>query len=527
MHSKLLATAIAVALGAFSVSAVAAPQSSKADEVAQLKAQMAAMQAGMAAMQAKIDELQAHDSQQTQVNATQAQAIQSTQLQVAAASTLAQNAATAKNGPFTYKGVTITPGGFFELDSIYRSRNIGSDIFSSYSGIPYRNAPGGTLAEYRMTARASRLSLLVQGDVSPTTHLAGFADFDFLGAPQNANPVESNSYSPRVRNAYLTADWDTSGLHLLAGQSWSMAVLNGVGITPRSEVLPPTIDLQVVPGFVWTRQAQVRLVKDWNQTWWFGLSLENPQTSIYNSPNAAKAPVIPVNTITAGSGFDTNNSLTATHVPDVIAKLAVDPGWGHYEIYAMGRDFYNHYSGASHDVYGGGVGGGMILPLVPKMLDFQLTGLAGRGIGRYGTSLLSDVTVNPNGALAPIKESMIEAGLTFHANPDWDFYGFAGREKEDKQAFNVNGVPFGYGNPLYNNAGCDIDGAAAATCVGNTKQIWQATAGLWWKFYQGKYGKMQFGAQYSYTKREAFEGVGGAPTTDDNMFFTSFRYTPF
>ena len=33
--------------------------------------------------------------------------------------------------------VTITPGGFFELTSIYRTRNETADIGSSFSGVPF------------------------------------------------------------------------------------------------------------------------------------------------------------------------------------------------------------------------------------------------------------------------------------------------------------------------------------------------------------------------------------------------------
>ncbi len=38
---------------------------------------------------------------------------------------------------------------------------------------------------------------------------------------------------------------------------------------------------------------------------------------------------------------------------------------------------------------------------------------------------------------------------------------------------------------------------------------------------------MQMGAQYSYTRREAFRGVGGAPSTDENVVMVSLRYLPF
>ena len=38
---------------------------------------------------------------------------------------------------------------------------------------------------------------------------------------------------------------------------------------------------------------------------------------------------------------------------------------------------------------------------------------------------------------------------------------------------------------------------------------------------------MQVGTQWSYTRKTAFYGVGGAPRTDENMVYFSFRYLPF
>jgi hypothetical protein len=36
------------------------------------------------------------------------------------------------------------------------------------------------------------------------------------------------------------------------------------------------------------------------------------------------------------------------------------------------------------------------------------------------------------------------------------------------------------------------------------------------------------GGQYSYTHRQIFEGIGGgAPSTNEQIFMTSFRYLPF
>ena len=68
---------------------------------------------------------------------------------------------------------------------------------------------------------------------------------------------------------------------------------------------------------------------------------------------------------------------------------------------------------------------------------------------------------------------------------------------------------------------------AAATCNGNTREVRQFTAGFYDTVYQGKYGTVKAGVQYSYNQRFAFDGVGGAPRTDDNIVMSQLRYYPF
>jgi len=546
MRSKLLAVAIAAGLGVTSFHVMADPapakSTSKTTTQSTQNAEIEALKAQLQALQAKVVELEQRTDAQSDINVSNGQAVEQVQKQVAATDAQVKKSA----DKLAYKGVNITLGGFLAAESIYRSAQEGADIASNYSAIPYKNVQTAHMNEFRLTARQSRLSALVQGDVDPNTHLAGYVEMDFLGGAQTANQNESNSFNPRMRNVYMTADWDNSGLHLLAGQNWSLLTLNSKGITPRSEQMPPQIDAQYIPGFTWARQAQIRLVKDWGKQYWLGISLENPQTTFYSSPNQSKAPVQQTAyNITAGSGYDSANTLSLNHIPDVIVKFAADPGYGHYEVFGLARAFYNRYavngSYQNHDTWGGGWGAGMVLPLIEKTLDFQLSGMDGKGIGRYGSAQLSDVTFSPNGNLAPIKENMILTGLTWHANSDVDVYLFGGREqasKKDFTAYNGGVVQLGYGNPAYNNSQCDI--AGGANCVGNAREIWQGTAGFWWKFYQGKFGKMQFGAQYSYTQKEAFAGQGfingvsgplgnglASPKATENMFFTSFRYYPF
>jgi hypothetical protein len=173
------------------------------------------------------------------------------------------------------------------------------------------------------------------------------------------------------------------------------------------------------------------------------------------------------------------------------------------------------------------------VPLVPDLLEFRVSGLAGKGIGRYGSAQLTDVTFDAAGVIRPISEIQALAGLTLHATPKLDVYLFAGGEKESAQAYDriAGGVTtaYGYGNPLYSNSACESE-TAKGTCVGNTRLIEQGTLGFWYKPYIGNFGRIQYGLQYSHTERKAFSGSGVldlAPVADDNMVFASFRYYPF
>ncbi len=96
--------------------------------------------------------------------------------------------------------VKVTLGGFLASEGIYRSRSETADVGSSYNGIPFSNQPAAHVSESRFTARQSRLSLLVQGNINANTHVAMYDEMDFLGAAQSANSNESNSYNLRIRN---------------------------------------------------------------------------------------------------------------------------------------------------------------------------------------------------------------------------------------------------------------------------------------------------------------------------------------
>jgi nucleotide-binding universal stress UspA family protein len=433
-------------------------------------------------------------------------------------------------------------GSFLALETVYRSRQEGADIGSTYSGIPLPNVATSHLQENRFTARQSRIAFLAQGDVSSTIHLSGYYEMDFLGAAQSANSNESNSFQPRIRNIYTTVDWDTDfgGVSFLGGQSWSLATLYSKGLSPRSEQVPLTIEAQYVPGFNWARQPGIRLTANLQHTWWFAASLENPQTTFFTSGKYIAGVSPPITTIVGGSEFNSANNLSLNVVPDVIGKVAYDhPIMGHtvhVEAYGIYRDFYDRLStngvaSNSHNP-GGGFGGGIIIGVVPKWLDLQFSGLTGRGIGRYGSGQLPDVSFGVDGTIKPIQEYEIMGGGILHYGKALDVYVYGGEESETSQNYGTGSIINGIGNPNYNNTGCEIEGSTV--CVGNTHDLWQITTGFWDRPYTLRFGRFQWGLQYSYTERRAFVGFGPPGTVGDprargreNMLFTSVRFYPF
>ena len=479
------------------------------------------------ALQSQIDALQ------KQVDALKAaQAAQAAQPQTTQGSSYAAQAPSSPGGNginiVNTKGINIKFLGFIEAAGFYRDRNLSSDVDTPFQKLPLANTANYYQDEVRFSARQSRLALLATADYDPTTHLAAYYEMDFLGAAQTANSNESNSYNLRIRHIYATADWDNLGLHLLGGQTWSLTTMNDQGITPRNEVTPLTIDAQYAVGFTWTRQPQFRIVKDWDKTYWLALSVENPQTteggtsaSTNYSTNLASGAAVPDNLL------NTDNKISANNYPDFVAKAAWEPGWGHFEVFDLFRDFESTTAttssptATSRSIVANSVGAGAILPIVPGNLKVQLSGQYGQGIGRYGSAQLADVTEDKLGNLHPLTELRYLTGLIWDPNSAWNFYAYYGQEEINQNSFNSGSTPYGYGSSLLNNSGC---GTLGGTCTGNIRSVSEATVGVWWKFYQGKFGKMVQGLQYAYSDDKYFTAIGGAPKADDQQVYTSFRF---
>ncbi|MDG6093993.1 hypothetical protein LOC54_02500 [Acetobacter sp. AN02] len=444
------------------------------------------------------------------------------------------------HGVFHLGPVTIALGGFIDASAVYQNRQTATGTFNYWSALPLKNSPHYHTHSFEGGARYSRISLMARGNIDKVSTVSGFFEMDFGAGAATTDAYESNSYAFRLRQAYMAYDNSELNFHFLAGQAWSMLTPNRIGITPRQESLPETIESSMLAGQTWARQWQIRMVKDFfKHRLWLGLSIENPQTlydttgfSTYNGNDGQF--VLPGGRVATigkdGTGLTNNALFSSEAAPDVIGKIAWDPKWGHYELEGILHFPHDRVSwtggGNSHTVVAGGGGGSAVLPLVPHLLEMRLAGLVGTGIGRYGSVMLPDAAIGRNGQPVPVLSVQATAGLIAHPTSAFDVYGYFGTQRAGRRYFSQNGSDYGYGNPMYNNTGCNIE-LSSLPCAANTRAVTEATAGAWWRFLKGKYGTAEVGVQLAWSRRDTWEAVGGHPSADVSQLFLDFRYLPF
>jgi hypothetical protein len=472
-----------------------------------------------------------------------------------------------------FKGATLSfTGSFIAAETTDRTSATGGDVNTAFTGIPLQHSEAYNVSEFYGTGRQSRLAFKAIGKLSNVA-LSGYYEMDWLSAGVTSNSNQSNSYTLRQRqlwaDAKTTGGWDVSG-----GQGWSLATETTQGLTRGTEILPATIDAQYETGFVWTRQYSFRVSKDFGKSVFFGISVENAQTLNPAGQN------LPTNVLlgSAGTGGGLYNgggspsgsnlaNYSFNYTPDFVAKLAVEPGWGHWEVFGIGRSFRDRiYPGSTNllsaqlcgsspcndVVWGGGIGGGFRGPLVGKKVSIGLKGLWGQGVGRYGSSTIADVTFRPNGTISPLHGFSALSTIELNPTPRLMMYFNYGGDYigRDWTVDNVTGDALfgktvGYGAYNADMSGCGIEPASTSSepgsdpitpgnstngCKGNNKDVQEFTAGYWFNFVSGPKGRLRQGIQYSYIRRDLWSGNGGTLNPGagangvDNMIFTSFRY---
>ncbi|HLY39708.1 MAG TPA: hypothetical protein VKR52_00795 [Terracidiphilus sp.] len=477
-----------------------------------------------------------------------------------------------------FKGVDLSfTGSFIAAETVWRHGATGGDINTPFTSVPLQNSDNAQISEFYGSGRQSRLAFKATGKL-PSTTLTGYYEMDWLGAGITSNSNQSNSYVLRQRqlwaDARMNSGWDFSG-----GQGWSLATETTQGLTRGTEILPATIDAQYSAGFVWTRQYSFRVSKDIGKTFFIGASAENAETL---NPAGSSLPLnIDIGSAGVGGGlYNATANYSFNYTPDFIGKIAFQPKWGgHFEIFGIERNFRDRIypnevctnstvtaptssggtvnsgitvtsctgstDGAFNDsIPGAGVGGGFRVPLAKKMVSVGLKGLWGKGIGRYGSSTIADITLRPDGEIDPLKAFSALSTLEISPNPrltvyfnyggDYVYRDFTGKEGYGSPLTSMTGCntepPPGGTNNTYGGGGTGFDPSAPSGCGNQNKDVQEFTAGQWYYFYKGPKGGLRFGLQYSRFERDLWSGAGGAtnPSNEangiDNMFWTSFRY---
>jgi hypothetical protein len=452
-----------------------------------------------------------------------------------------------------YKGVNITPVAFFAFETVYRQRSLNSDVNTPFNSTPFPGAAQAHTSELNFSGRQSRIGGLFEGNTGPFK-LSGYVEADFLSAGTTSNDNESNSYTLRHRQIWGQLA-TTKGFKVTGGQMWSLVTETKKGVENRTENLPMTVDSQYHVGFSWERQPSIRFQQSFGG---FTAALALEQAQIVYSASNANANFFIGNAGTGGGLYNPVANYSNNVAPDLILKGTYDAKYGHFEAGALGRWFRDRYypnqtlttpsaAGGQNNTKMGG--GGFVNVRVPvtKYLDLGVHGLGGTGVGRYGTATLPDVTVHPDGTLAPIKAYQGLVSIETHPTPKLDVFGYAGAEYAQRTVYlstlgSSSGKLIGYAPITAVNTGCNTEtlptstgngfaGAAPynpgvpANCTGATRVVIEGTAGFTYRLYSSpRYGRLQYQGVYSYLTREAWAGVGGAPKATNNMVFTGMRY---
>ncbi|HTV07271.1 MAG TPA: hypothetical protein VME86_18010, partial [Acidobacteriaceae bacterium] len=441
-----------------------------------------------------------------------------------------------------YKGITISPhGSFIEAATVWRSAATGGGINTPFTGVPLQNSNAAQLSEFYGSGRQSRIALKATGKLD-NMKLTGYYEMDWLGTGITSNNNQSNSYVVRQRQLWAQASL-SNGWQFTGGQMWSLAAETTHGLDNGTEILPGTIDPQYTAGFVWTRQYAFRVTKDFANKFWVGASAENAETL---NPAGSNLPTnLLIGSPGVGGGlYDLESNYSFNVAPDMIAKIAWEPtGWGHWEVFGISRFFRDRVfpnapassSGAYNDTTtAGGVGGGFRVPFAEKKITIGLKGLYGMGVGRYGDSTIADITLRPDGQIAPLRAFSALSTLESSPTKRLSLYFNYGGDYVYRRYFGK----VGYGDPLTNMSGCNTEPVSGGSftpanpsnCGANNKDVQEFTSGYWYNFYNGPKGTLRQGLQYSYIERNLWSGAGGTTNPGggakgtDNVFETSLRY---
>jgi len=411
----------------------------------------------------------------------------------------------------------ITPVGFMDFTSVYRSHDGGSGIGTNFAGIPYGNVMGNNLSEFRFSMQNSRIGFRVDAMVKGA-HVIGYMESDFLGNNPGNVAVSSNSNTLRSRLYWIDAQkgkWE-----VLGGQTWSLITPGRSGISPLPGNLffTQNIDVNYQLGLVWGRIPELRFVFHASNKAALAVALDSPEQYVGGSAGGGLVTFpAALNAYPGGELNSGGNTLAIPNVaPDVIVKLALDPSSKfHVEVGGLERQFkvWNPNTGVTFSKTGGG---GFLNLNVQLFKGFRVltNNFWSDGGGRYIFGQAPDLIARANGSISPIHTGSTVSGFEYtHKNTLlYSYYG--GLYVQRNVTVDANGTtPIGYGY--------------VGSPPGQNRAVQQITFGTSQNFWRdAKYGALTLMSQYSYLVRNPWFIAAGAPRNANlNMVFLNLRYT--
>jgi len=205
-----------------------------------------------------------------------------------------------------YKGVTITPGGFADFGTAWRSRNDTSSLSSNFGGLPLNGTPNASFSEYRTDARNSRVQFKFEGSPNDNVKLTGFIMGDFYGtADPSTNANQVNSWLFRIREAWAMAQLK-SGFFVAGGQMYALWTPGRKGVLPDGMMLPLAYEGNEILGMPYARGAEFRIGKKLNKNFSWAFEVEQPELSNVTSN---MTPSSLLGTQNSGTDFPVGNNL--------------------------------------------------------------------------------------------------------------------------------------------------------------------------------------------------------------------------
>jgi len=430
-------------------------------------------------------------------------------------------------GSFNIGGLAVTPGGFVDLENIYRTTNTQNNIATNFGAIPFSNTTQGQLSEYRLTGQYSRFDVDVRGKFG-ANDVQGYCEADFSGNDA-ANVYQIvNGHTLRLRLCWMNlkrGNWEIMG-----GQTWSWLMPNRDGVGPNLAdlVLTYNEDQDVQVGLPFTRAAEFRVAYHFNEHWAMGLGIEDPNQFIGGFvalPTAFSSQLSPQ--------FDNNAQVGAPNLfPDILAKIAHDTEirGRHFHVEATGlvtgvRAGVSTVAGGPLSKHSAIGGGGDLAANFALFHNFTLLGNAfwSDGGAHYLVITGPQVVIRPNPAGTDVFPSLVHAGAAlggfeWTVNPRTTVAAYYGLDYYGRNFFpdTTNTAHpdtiIGFGGPGSPNT--------------NNRTVEEITLDLIHAFWKSeRYGTFQYYTQYSYLSRDPWFVTPGDPKNAHlSMVYTGFRY---